>query len=145
MKIELKRTDAMRLLLACTHAGNSANDENSVNLWQRIHDEIQRQIDEFDSEQQTEAEAEAADKYNRKYSIDNLASRIRGFECVCSIFAEFGANASRDSATDFERLTFALFEIRETVSALREIADVLDGFDSPKESSGLATPARTMF
>lgn len=46
--IKLKRIDICDLLIACTNAQQTAMDGGAK--WQRLHDELKRQLDELDAQ-----------------------------------------------------------------------------------------------
>lgn len=46
--IEVKRIDICDLMLACLAAQEAANDGGAK--WQRLHDELKRQLDELDAQ-----------------------------------------------------------------------------------------------
>lgn len=50
--LNLKRIEVCDLLLACLAAQNSANDGGKK--WERLHDEIKKQLEEQDSQRTTE-------------------------------------------------------------------------------------------
>lgn len=77
----------------------------------------------------------------KKYCIENLAFMLRNLADISAIYAEWATSSATADQSDRDKIDAAFWTLHSAIMDAATVANVLDGYDNPPETTGTETAA----